>query len=308
MLRAIRSLFFLLAILLSPIFASGQQEKKIRVLLIGNSFSQNATRYLDQITAAKGYTIEFGRAEIGGCSLQRHWDSVAASVTDTTRGKLYSNRKLSLLNFLQRGNWDVITIQQASMQSGDSATYQPYGKNLYTFIKKYQPNARILVHQTWPYRSDAKVFGKIDGEQQAVSQKEMWEKSRMAYHKLAKDLNLDLFPSGDAFYAVATNSKWAFVKDTAFNYNTVKPPSLPVQKNSLNIGYALNREGELTFDPNHANEAGCYLLGLVWYAVLFNENPKEVQFKPESISAAFASFLKQTAYSTVKNLKRKKVK
>jgi hypothetical protein len=42
------------------------------LFLIGNSFSQNAAKYLPQLAQEGNHPLIIGRAEIGGCSLQKH--------------------------------------------------------------------------------------------------------------------------------------------------------------------------------------------------------------------------------------------
>jgi hypothetical protein len=294
---------FMLAILVClQSFAQGG--KTLRVFLIGNSFSQNASRFLPQITQAGGNEIVIGRAELGGCPLQRHWDSVEVNLRDSTRGKAYNGK--SLKELLSAGKWDVVTIQQYSLLSGDEETYKPYAQKLYDFIQQVQPGVEVVVHQTWPYRADAKSFGRIKGATTAKTQTEMWEKSRAAYHALAKQLGgLRIIPSGDAFYTVATDSKWAFIKDTAYNYDNPEAPALPADRNSLNVGYTWGSDKKLKFDPNHANEAGCYLAGLVWYGILFKADPAKISYKPQSVPDEFAAFLRKTAQQTVAAAKQK---
>lgn len=290
---------FALALTISLQLNAQQANKTLKVLMIGNSFSQNATRYLPQMANEAGVELILGRAEMGGCSLKRHWDSVLVNNIDTSRGKAYKRK--SLRQLLSSQKWDVVTMQQASLLSGDEASYHPYAENLYNLVKSYVPDAEIVIHQTWAYRADALNWGKIDGEKKATSNKEMWEKSRAAYHSLAKELGgLRILPSGDAFYAVATDKKWGFKKDTKFNYSNPVSPSLPKDEHSINIGYAWTKDGKLNFDPNHANEAGCYLAGLVWYSTLFKEKPTKLVFKPKSVSDEFAAFLKETAQITVR--------
>ena len=46
---------------------SQNSNKPLRVFLIGNSFSQNATRYLPELAKEGGHQLELGRAELGGC-------------------------------------------------------------------------------------------------------------------------------------------------------------------------------------------------------------------------------------------------
>ena len=47
----------------------------IKILSIGNSFSQDATRYLEEI--AQGQIFSW-ICYIGGCSLETHWNNIAA--------------------------------------------------------------------------------------------------------------------------------------------------------------------------------------------------------------------------------------
>lgn len=275
-----------------------QAAKTIKVLLIGNSFSQNASRYLPQMAQEANINLVLGRAEMGGCSLKRHWDSVLVNNIDTTKGKAYKGK--SLRQLLSSEKWDIVTMQQYSLLSGDEATYQPFAKYIYDMVKSYQPDAKIYIHQTWAYRADAINWGMVAENKRAKNNKEMWEKSRAAYHHLAKNLgDLPIIPSGDAFYRVATDKKWGFKKDEAFDYAKPVYPALPSQENSINMGYSWKKDKTLEFDPNHANEAGCYLAGLVWYNDLFKENPAKVKFKPASVSDDFSAFLKEVASETV---------
>lgn len=298
--KVFRSKFLVLLAFIAWLPSNAQQQgKSIRVFMIGNSFSQNASRYLPNMAREGGYNLELGHAEPGGCSLQRHWDSVAASIADTSRGKLYKGQ--SLKELLSDGKWNIVTIQQYSLLSADEKTYQPYAKKLYDFIKQLQPDAEVVIHQTWAYRADAKNFGRVDGTKTAKTQQEMWEKSRAAYHALAKELGgLRIIPSGDAFYAVATDTKWAFKKDETFDSANAAAPALPADENSINVGYSRSNDNKLKFDPNHANEAGCYLAGMMWYGTLFGEDPAKLSFKPGTVSDEFAAFLKKTASKTLK--------
>lgn len=276
-----------------------QPGRTLRILMIGNSFSQNASRYLPEMAEEANVALVLGRAEMGGCSLKRHWDSVLVNNRDTSRGKAYKGK--SLRQLLSSQKWDIVTMQQYSLLSGDKATYEPFAKNIYDLVKSYQPDARVFVHQTWAYRADAVNWGKIDGEKRAKNNTEMWERSRAAYHHMAKNLGgLPILPSGDAFYQVATDKKWGFKKDTAFDYAHAVYPALPSQENSINAGYSWVTKKKLKFDPNHANEAGCYLAGLVWYSHLFEGDPTQLKFKPGPVSDEFAAFLKETALKTVR--------
>ena len=63
--------------------------KVIRVLAIGNSFSQDAVeQYLYELAHAQGDSLVIGNAYIGGCSIDRHYTNL---VKDSA---LYAYRKI----------------------------------------------------------------------------------------------------------------------------------------------------------------------------------------------------------------------
>lgn len=277
----------------------------LRLFLIGNSFSQNATRYLPQLAAEGGHPLKIGRAELGGCSLQRHWEIAEAAEKnpEDPKGKAYNGK--SLRELLSAGKWDVVTIQQNSMNSGDVTTYSPYARKLFDLIKSIQPKARIVIHQTWAYRSDSKKFTQIAENQHAANAREMWEKSRAAYHTIAKELGIDILPVGDAFWKINSDPKTAYKPDASFDLENAQYPALPDQTYSLHAGYRWDNNKKFAFDSNHANEAGCFLGGLVWYGALFKESPVKLKFRPEKVDEAFDVVLKKTAWDVVKSSNNK---
>lgn len=284
--------FKICLLVLCSICFTVQAQTKYRLFIIGNSFSQNAASFLPQLTKEGGIELETGRAELGGCSMERHWKLVETAEKDTSdpAGKPYGGK--SLRQLLSNGTWDMVTIQQYSLLSGDPETYRPYARKLYDFIRSIQPNAKIFIHQIWAYRNDAKAFGKIGGEKRAADAADMHQHVRAAYHTIADELGLTVIPVGDAFRAMATDSSWAYKKDTTFNFETAVSPALPDQTNSLHVGYRWNKD-KLAFDANHANGAGCYLGSLVWYQTLFGGDVKKVQFKPEQVSDEMAAQFKK---------------
>lgn len=284
--------FNICLLILCSICFTVQAQKKVRLFIIGNSFSQNAATFLPQLTKEGGIELETGRAELGGCSLERHWKLVETAEKDTSdpAGKAYHGK--SLRQLLSDGTWDMVTIQQYSLLSGDPETYRPYAQKLYDFIKSIQPDAKIYIHQIWAYRNDAKAFGKIAGEERAPNAEEMHSHVRAAYRTIAKELGVTVIPVGEAFHEIEINQRWTYNKDTAFNFETAVPPALPDQTNSLHVGYRWNKD-KLDFDANHANRAGCYLGSLVWYQTLFNGDVKTVKFKPEEVSDEMAAQFKK---------------
>ncbi|HEY5563009.1 MAG TPA: DUF4886 domain-containing protein [Clostridiaceae bacterium] len=49
---------------------------QVKILAIGNSFSQDATHYLHQIAMAGGIDTKVVNLYIGGCSIERHWQNI----------------------------------------------------------------------------------------------------------------------------------------------------------------------------------------------------------------------------------------
>ena len=54
----------------------------MNVLAIGNSFSEDATRYLHQIAKAQGTPLTVVNLVIGGCSLERHYRCMLGASKD----------------------------------------------------------------------------------------------------------------------------------------------------------------------------------------------------------------------------------
>jgi hypothetical protein len=281
-----------------------EKREQLRLFIIGNSFSQNAAKFLPQLAKEGGKELTIGRAELGGCSLQRHWEIVEAYEADPNdpKGKQYNGKSLKMM--LSEGTWDVVTIQQNSMNSTNLETYRPYAQKLHDYIKTIQPQAEVILHQTWAYRSDSKSFGLIKPGVHTQTQKEMWEKSRAAYHAIAQELDVRLLPVGDAFWEVSSSKKWGYKKDEAYNFNNPVSPQLPNQTNSLHVGYTW-KNNTLGFDSNHANVAGEYLGSLVWYGGLFHESPTKVKFVPANVPPDFAAYLKKVAKAELKESKKR---
>jgi len=302
--RAFGLIFLLQLVLLgtavrAQLLRSEAPQLSMRVFVIGNSFSGNATKYLPEIVSSCQKAIELGKAQLPGCTMKRHWEGVLANEKDSLdpEGRPYNGRSLKAM--LSEGSWDVVTIQQFSLHSGDVETYRPYADLLCRFIRTLQPNARVLLHQTWAYRSDSKDFCLIGKGEEAKDQQQMWQFSRNAYHTIAGESGIGLIPVGDVFYAVDNDPENGYRKDAAIDPAQLKYPSLPQQKHSLHAGYSWDKDKKLIFDSHHASDAGCYLAGLLWYAIIFNAGIGEVKYKPATVSQDFAEYLKKKAEAVV---------
>ena len=144
---------------------------KLRILAIGNSFSDDAMEYLPKFTGQlECEHVELARLFIGGCSLERHvreyrsgkasYDFYHYDSDSYDKGSNlshnWSKSKSSMEDALKMGEWDVITMQQVSGHSGRWESYQPHLDELVAIVRKYQPKARLAWHMTWSYSQDSK--------------------------------------------------------------------------------------------------------------------------------------------------------
>lgn len=287
--------------LLPPVVMAQESPKTVRLLTVGNSFSENATKYLDKIVGADGNKLIHHRCVIGGSGPDQHLAKAAAHEKDPTdKAGLYGTGK-SLKQELAAEKWDVITIQQASIRSHDVSTYRPGMRELYAFIKKHAPASEVVIHQTWAYRVDDPRFS---GKAEPKTQKAMYDGLSDAYRTVAKELGVRLIPVGDAFHAADTDPKWGYRPDSKFDVKTATYPALPDQKHSLHVGWRWEGDkSALKMDGHHAGPAGEYLGGLVFYEFLYGRSAVGNTFRPAGVDVDYARFLQETAHTAVERAK-----
>ena len=216
--------------------------KTVRLLTVGNSFSGNATRYLDNLAAAEGYELIHHQASIGGGTMAQHWEKAQRHEQDPADPLGLYDTKRSLKQELLAERWDFVTIQQASMQSHDVSTYRPYAGYLRDYIKRYAPQARLLVHQTWAYRCDDPRFAnKSERPGEPADQEAMYQGLTRAYKTIAAELGTQIIPVGDAFHLADTDPKWGYRPDTAFDFSNARRPATPRPDPLAARGLALAR-------------------------------------------------------------------
>ena len=205
----------------------------MKVLAIGNSFSNDATRYLHQIARKGEEPIEVANLYISGCPLERHFRNMMAD--SQAYSLLYNGMStgfpVSIKESLLNRSWDVVTVQQASSFSFKADSYYPYINELADYIRRCVPNAKIVVHQTWAYEQDS---AKLTGVNY-TDHRDMFADLEKAYDLAAEKINADgIIPSGQLF------------------------------QNMLSNGFE-----KVHRDTFHASKgAGRYALGLLWYHML----------------------------------------
>ncbi len=224
-----------------------------KILSIGNSFSQDAQRYLHDFAKAADDDILCCNLMIGGCSLEIHWKNFVSgepAYEYEVNGQA-AKEKISLPDALARESWDAITIQQNSPKSGKPDTYVPYLPNLVEAIRAMCPDATLYLHETWEYEHGADHFAFPDYRN---DEDVMYQAFSETYKYYARELQLSMIPSGDIFHVLNKTDTFRAAVG----------------------GQSLYRDG------SHVHMVyGRYLLACIWYKVLLKKNPQASTYVPE---------------------------
>ena len=240
----------------------------MKILSIGNSFSQDAQTYLHRIAKTNGIDLYTVNLYFGGCTLQNHFDFMLSNESkyELEVNGVNTGKFINLKDALLSQNFDVITLQQASPKSFDYATYQPYLTDITAYVRQLCPTAKIYIHQTWMYEKDSGILKSLTPFTDPV---DMLNAIIDSYDKAYKDINADgLIPCG-----VAMN-------------------------NALNLGAKrVHRDGF------HASLGlGRYLLALTWLKVLTGADITADTYNDleEDLSANERSIAKQAVTMALK--------
>ena len=233
----------------------------MRVLAIGNSFSQDAMRYLHGIARASGEQMEVVNLFIGGSPLEKHYRNMMGDYRAYTLqyNGTSTGFSMSIKEALLSRPWDAVTLQQASYYSVRYESYQPYLNALCNYVRQCVPHARVILHQTWAYEDGGeKLIAHPDVETAA----EMYEKLQKAYTQAMTDSNANgLIPSGELMYRLLEHG-------------------IPrVHRDGFHASLGLGR----------------YALGLLWYRALTGKDIMDNSFSDfdEEISAEDILTVKQ---------------
>lgn len=217
----------------------------MEILSIGNSFSQDAHRYLHQIAKADGVDIQAFNLFIGGCSLATHHKNMQTGDPAYTleMNGTSTGFSVSLKDALTNRNWDLVTLQQASPLSPQYDTYQPYLHDLAAYIRQLLPNTKIAMHQTWAYEQGS---DRLHKELQYHKHTDMLQDIIHAYAQATQAIRADYsIPCGEVFGALLQNG-------------------IPkVHRDTFHADLGLGR----------------YALGLMWYRALTGKEIAENSFR-----------------------------
>ena len=250
------------------------QQKTVRILAIGNSFSQDAVeQYLHELAEAEGISTIIGNMFIGGCSLERHVKNARENAPAYayrkigTDGKKGEKGKMSLEAVLADEDWDYVSLQQASPFSGMYETYEASLPELIEYVKARLPKkTKLMLHQTWAYASTSKHSG---FKNYNCNQLTMYQAIADAVKKAAKANKIKIvIPSGTAIQ----NARTSF------------------------IGDHLNRDGY------HLDvKIGRYTAACTWFERIFKHNVVGNPYTPEGLDEARKAVAQKAAHAAVKH-------
>ena len=216
----------------------------MNILSIGNSFSQDAQRYLHRIAKADGFDLNTFNLYMGGCPLSLHYRNMISeerAYTLEMNGES-TEFKVSLKDALLNRDWDVVTIQQVSSKSPYYETFQPYLDKIVEYVRLCVPKAKIAIHQTWAYEQDSH---RLNVELGYNNHTDMFRDVKASYEKAAEEINADfVIPSGEVFQSL------------------IESGIEKVHRDTFHASYGIGR----------------YALGLLWYFILSGNDVKNNTF------------------------------
>ncbi len=241
--------------------------KELKLLMIGNSFSEDTVRYVYEIAGAAGIEkINVCNMYIGGCSLKTHYENAlsnAAAYDFQTyeNGEWKHNCGKTLEYGIVYADWDFISLQQSSGLSGIPSSYADLN-NLMNYVKSVatNPDFKFIWNMTWAYQqgSTHEDFVKYD-KNQLVMYNDIIDAVKSQI--IGKDFKL-LVPIGTA----VQNARTSF------------------------IGDALTRDGyHLSYD------VGRYLAGLTLVRSLCGKDVSDISYSPEGVSETISKICKESA-------------
>ena len=240
----------------------------LKILSIGNSFSDDTQAYLYQIAESYGFEeIVIANLYIGGCILQKHSQNAdnntpAYAYRKNISGEFVTSTEETMLNGILDEDWDVITMQTDSSLAGIASTFHPYLGNLKNYVNthKTNPDATLAWHFTWAYPQNSTHAGFANYNKDQMT---MYNAIKsVVQSEIVGDTDFSIIiPTGTA----VQNARTSFVGDN------------------------------LTRDEHHLGiPFGRYVGGLTYFAALTGCSIDDIEYAPEGVTAAQISVAKES--------------
>lgn len=142
-----------------------------KLLGIGNSFSDDAFEWIDPILQSlKMEDRSVNNLYIGGCSVSDHVFNMRNDLPKYDYRRFsykLSSPNMKISEALKLGDWQYITMQQASHDSGMAEAYEYLGELIQRVNELKPQNAKLYWHMTWAYNQNSThpSFSRYDSDQ-----------------------------------------------------------------------------------------------------------------------------------------------
>lgn len=241
----------------------------MKILAIGNSFSDDSMEYLFPVLEALDVKdISLGNLYIGGCPIKLHVENFQNNALAYEYRTNVNNTWNTVLNYslneaVCTQKWDIVSLQQASADSGVKESYQSLPKLIDFVRKNLGEGIKLAWNMTWAYQQDTTHSGFL---RYAQKQETMYNAIIEAVKTcvLPTEQFTVLFPVGTAIQNARTSC----------------------------FGDTLTRDGFHLSIP-----FGRYIAALTWGRSLTGKSVKNISFAPLGIDEK----MKEVAIESVEN-------
>ena len=257
--------------------AKRDNKETIKILAIGNSFSQDALEtYLYELAKAENIKVIIGNLYIGGASLELHWNNAKENKATyqyrkiDVNGNKTNTPETSIADAIADEDWDYISFQQVSSSSGIYESYVEPLPLLFENVKQMatNPDVKYILHQTWAY-------------------------AQSSTH------------SGFAHYNNDQLTMYSAIVDAVWRAKELAPIDIIVPAGTaIQNGRTSDIGDNFCSDGYHLDvNIGRYTAACTWFEALFNVNVIGNSFKPEALSDFEAEIAQHAAHYAVKRPK-----
>lgn len=261
---------FVLMLCIMAQMLMGKEIRTIRILAIGNSFSEDAVeQYLYDLGVSTDYNLIIGNAYRAGQGLSSHWEDVMGKNNSfeyrkVVHGKRSVRSGMALHTIIEDEPWDFITLQQVSQDAGRPDTYEPALSNLIAYANKYSRNAKMKLgfHMTWAYAPYSTHLGFL------------------YFHRNQRVM----------YDCIRYTAQW--VMEAHHEFDFLVPTGTAIQNaRTSSLGFDLTRDG-YHLDKN----IGRYIAACTWYESILRKRLKSTAYRPVTIDDQDALLAQQAAH------------
>ncbi len=280
-----------IALLFGGISPASAEEKNI--LVFGSSAWHGVIDDLPEMAKAGGDTANV-RCLRG--RMETYAEAMKLEETDPENPKAmvaleteYS-AKVRIKDEITAKKFDVVILHPHSTAM-EPEVFRDDAKTMFAYVKKYQPDALIIINENQSDRGDgirnrgtsgtkgnAPIKpAKPRGANFLYDTDTMYEDGAKAVKTVADELGVAIAPVGYAFHLAKTHPLWGYqFPHPNFDYENAKPPALPKNTKSLWVGASWKKDKktgeEFLGIDHHKKNAGRYLQAAVFYEIIFKKS------------------------------------